>query len=61
MIIEFDAAATTICNLYREPPVPAGRGERVIGIDDLNAVRALERLPTGLPMAPGEVERREFE
>jgi putative transposase len=57
----FDAAAEALCRLYREAPAPAGRGERVVSTDELTGVQALERLHPGLPMAPGEVERREFE
>lgn len=57
----FEAAASELCALYREAPALAGRGERVISTDELTGVQALERLHPGRPMAPGEVERREFE
>jgi hypothetical protein len=50
-----------MCDLYREAPALAGRGERVISTDELTGVQALERLNPGQPMAPGRVERREFE
>lgn len=36
-------------------------GERTISTDELTGVQALERKHPGLPMAPGKVERREFE
>ena len=35
--------------------------ERVISTDELTGVQALERKHPGLPLAPGKVERREFE
>jgi transposase len=37
------------------------KGEIVISIDEMTGVQALERKHPGLPMAPGKVERREFE
>ena len=33
----------------------------MISTDEMTGVQALERKPPGLPMAPGKVERREFE
>ncbi|MCX6000881.1 MAG: transposase [Chloroflexi bacterium] len=39
----------------------AQAGERVISTDELTGVQALERAAPGLPMAPGKVERQEFE
>lgn len=39
----------------------AQKGEIVISIDEMTGVQALERKHPGLPMAPGKVERREFE
>jgi hypothetical protein len=50
-----------MCALYLEAPALAGRGERVVSTDELTGVQALERLHPGQPMAPGRVERREFE
>jgi len=57
----FEAATSELCALYREAPALARRGERVISTDELTGVQALERLHPGRPMAPGRVERREFE
>ena len=37
------------------------QGERTLSTDELTGVQALERKHPGLPMAPGKVERREFE
>ena len=34
---------------------------RTISIDEMTGIQALERAAPGLPMAPGKVERREFE
>jgi hypothetical protein len=39
----------------------AQEGERTISTDELTGVQALERKHAGLPLAPGKVERREFE
>lgn len=50
-----------MCALYLKAPALAGRGERVISTDELTGVQALERLNPALPVAPGRVERREFE
>ena len=50
-----------ICTLYHEAPALAARGERVVSTDELTGVQALERKHPGLPLAPGKVERREFE
>lgn len=50
-----------ICCLYREAPALAEQGERVMSTDELSGVQALERKHPGLPLAPGKVERREFE
>jgi putative transposase len=50
-----------ICTTYREAPARAEEGIRTVSTDELTGVQALERLHPGLPMAPGKVERREFE
>jgi transposase len=47
--------------LYDQAPALAAAGERVVSTDELTGVQALERLHPGLPLAPGHVERREFE
>jgi putative transposase len=47
--------------LYRQAPELAQQGERTLSTDELTGVQALERKHPGLPMAPGKVERREFE
>ena len=34
---------------------------RTLSIDEMTGIQALERLAPGLPMKPGQIERREFE
>ncbi len=50
-----------INTLYRQAPTLATQGERTLSTDELTGVQALERKHPGLPLAPGKVERREFE
>jgi len=52
---------TDVNGLYRAAPALAAQGERVMSTDELTGVQALERKHPGLPLAPGKVERREFE
>jgi len=57
----FAAKVTAICTLYREASERAANGERIISTDELTGVQALERVHPDLPLAPGQVRRREFE
>jgi transposase len=50
-----------VCETYSSAPARHEQGERSISTDELTGVQALERKHPGLPMAPGKVERREFE
>jgi transposase len=50
-----------VCARYQAAPALAAAGERVVSTDELTGVQALERTHPGLPLAPGKVERREFE
>jgi transposase len=50
-----------ICTVYEEAPCRAQEGEQTVSTDELTGVQALERKHPGLPLAPGKVERREFE
>lgn len=50
-----------MCEAYHLASDRHGQGERTISSDELTGVQALERKHPGLPMAPGKVERREFE
>jgi hypothetical protein len=47
--------------VYKEAPEWAEQGEVTVSTDELTGVQALERKHPGLPLAPGKVERREFE
>jgi transposase len=58
---QFETKSNDVCQLYREAPQLAAQGERVLSTDELTGVQALERAQPGLPLAPGKVERREFE
>lgn len=58
---QFDEKAEDINALYRQAPELAQQDERVISTDELTGVQALERKYPDLPLAPGKVERREFE
>lgn len=49
------------CQVYQQAPQVAKQGERTMSTDELTGVQALERKHSGLPLAPGKVERREFE
>jgi transposase len=52
---------TDVCETYSAAPERHEQRERTISTDELTGVQALERKHPGLPMAPGKVERREFE
>jgi hypothetical protein len=58
---DFDTKVQDVCTTYREAPARDKEGIRIVSTDELTGVQALERLPPGLPMASGKVERREFE
>jgi transposase len=58
---DFAAKVQDICTTYREAPARAKQGERTVSTDELTGVQALERKYPSVPMAPGNVERREFE
>lgn len=47
--------------MYKNAPGIVQNGEAVICTDEMSGVQALERKYPGLPMAPGKIERREFE
>ncbi len=47
--------------MYHAAPALSAAGERIVSTDELTGVQALERKHPGLPLAPGKVERREFE
>ena len=49
------------CSLYASAPERAKQGERIISLDELTGVQALERKHPDLPMQANHVLRREFE
>lgn len=49
------------CQVYEQAPERTKQGERTMSTDEMTGVQALERKHPGLPLAPGKVERREFE
>jgi transposase len=56
-----DQKIRDVCRVYTDAPARAEQGERTVSTDELTGVQALERKYTGLPLACGKVERREFE
>jgi transposase len=58
---ERQAKIEDVCRLYQEAPERAAAGERIMSCDEMTGVQALERKYPGLPLRPGQVERREFE
>jgi len=56
-----DETIGEICQVYRQAKALAKEGERTMSTDELTGVQALERKHPGLPLAPGKVQRREFE
>jgi transposase len=59
--VQFDEKVEDINTLYRQAPELAQKSEQVLSTDELSGVQALERKYPKLPMAPGKVERQEFE
>jgi hypothetical protein len=58
---DFDEQVAEVCQVYQLAPARHEQGERTVSTDELTGVQALERQHPGLPIAPGKVERREFE
>jgi hypothetical protein len=58
---DFEQQVSEVCQVYEQAPARHEQGERTVSSDELTGVQALERKHPGLPMAPGQVERREFE
>ena len=56
----FDIKCADICAVYKAAATFDDE-HRTISIDEMTGIQALERIAPGLPMAPGKVERREFE
>ncbi len=58
---DFAAKSADICEVYDQAQGRAKAGVRSVSIDEMTGIQALERTAAGLPMAPGRVERREYE
>src|SRR5436305_7639014 len=56
-----DEQIKAVCTVYAEATGRAEQGEVTVSTDELTGVQALERKHASLPLAPGKVERREFE
>src|ERR1700680_2157100 len=54
---DFELKAADIIGLYVKPPQHAA----VFCVDEKTAIQALDRLPPGLPLSPGRLERHGFE
>lgn len=57
----FDEKVADINSLYQQSQFLEQMGVAVISTDEMTGVQALERKHPGLPIAPGKVERIEFE
>ena len=57
----FDEKVNDINALYQQAPDLVKKGEAVLSTDEMTGVQALERKHPDLPLAPGQVARREFE
>lgn len=58
---QLDEKVEDINTVYRQAPELTQKGEQVLSTDELSGVQARERRHPKLPMAPGKVERQEFE
>ena len=57
----FDEKVIDINQIYQLAPELAQQGERVVSMDELTGIQALERKHPGLPVRPGKIARQEFE
>ena len=57
----FAEKSADICRVYGQAQAGAKAGVRSVSIDEMTGIQALERAAPGLAMAPGRVERREYE
>ncbi len=57
---DFEARCIDVCSVYRSA-IPAQKTTKTVSIDEMTGIQALERIAPSLPVAPGKVERREFE
>jgi len=57
----FRVEVKKVCDVYNEAASLDGQGVDVHSCDEMTGIQALEHEAPPLPMAPGKVERREFE
>jgi len=57
----FDEKVADISKVYITAQERAKQGERTLSSDEMTGIQALERKAADLPLAPGKVQRREFE
>ncbi|WP_225913947.1 transposase [Leptolyngbya ohadii] len=58
---EFETKVAEVSQLYLDAPTLLQQGERVISIDEMTGIQALQRQYTDAPTRPGQVQKREFE
>ncbi|WP_233219953.1 transposase [Pleurocapsa sp. CCALA 161] len=58
---KFDEKTKNICWLYEQAQNLRTKGERIISIDEMTGIQALERQAPDKPIKPGQPIKREFE
>ena len=58
---EFREEVKKVCAIYKDAPELYEQGTHVHSCDEMTGIQALAHKHAALPMAPGKVERREFE
>jgi transposase len=56
----FDERTADICGVYKMAPTITAEGGRVVSCDEMTGIQALERIAPDKPVAPGKIERDEF-
>jgi hypothetical protein len=59
--LEFIEQVEEICELYAQAQELHEQGVHLLSTDEMTSIQALERAAPNIPLAPGRVERREFE
>jgi transposase len=59
--VAFERQVAAVCACYQQAPALEAAGVHTVSTDEKPGIQALERAHPGLPMRPGQVERREFE
>lgn len=58
---QFEEKVKDVTTTYITAPERAAQGERTLSTDEMSGIQALKRAAPDLPLAPGKVQRREFE